>query len=103
MTMANVVVQNAPFTSGFPGDAEPVLAMGYLGRFVGSNVTFQNTPPPNKPRRRVLGEGLGPACWLRVLGERSGPPVVPDRPSLLGLLSLNTHGCHYKGKECSTC
>ena len=44
VTMANVVIQNAPFTENYPADPEALLGMGAWGRFVGTNITFQNGP-----------------------------------------------------------
>merc|ERR1712166_1104921 len=39
----NVVIQNAPFTPGYPAAPGPLLSMGSLGHFVGNHVTFQHT------------------------------------------------------------
>ena len=69
---------------------------------------FKRDIRTGRPRGRQLTRCKGGVNRVRAAStsptpERSGSPVVPDRPSLLGLLSLNTHGRHYKGKECSTC
>ena len=54
VTMANVVIQNAPFPENYPGNAEALVSMGPFGTFVGTNITFQNTPAS---RATAVGSG----------------------------------------------
>jgi len=76
VTMTNVVIQNAPFATGYPGDPRPLLVMGD-GHFVGNHVTFQHTPTS---KATVTGSG----CVLNNYGDFSCTDCIFRNCSSIG-------------------